>query len=259
MIHAGQSHPRRDRATLHREEEQMRGHGTTICTAVSLLIATIAARSSPAQTASSPAAYPAMAPLDQYMIADRDAEVALARSAAPASISRNAEVLVLGRRGYETAVRGTNGFTCVVERSWGAGPDDPEFWNPSVRAPICFNPAADRSYLPLTIRKTALVLAGRSAAQIADSIRVAWDTRALPSLEAGAMCYMMSPHQYLNDHDRQWRPHLMFFVPQANASWGADLAGSPVIAAPDVPDHMTVFVIPVGRWSDGTGAPADAH
>jgi hypothetical protein len=202
--------------------------------------------------------YPAMAPLGQYLIADRDAEVALARSAAPASISRDAEVLVLARQGYETAVRGTNGFTCVVERSWGAGPDDPEFWNPSVRAPICFNPAADRSYLPLTIRKTALVLAGRSAAQIADSIRVAWDTKALPSLEAGAMCYMMSPHQYLNDHVRHWRPHLMFFVPQANASWGADLAGSPVIAAPDVPDHMTVFVIPVGRWSDGTAAPTDA-
>jgi hypothetical protein len=63
------------------------------------------------------AAYPAMAPLDQYLISDEQSEIALARSAAPSSISDGAEVMVLGREGYKTAVKGTNGFLCIVERS----------------------------------------------------------------------------------------------------------------------------------------------
>jgi hypothetical protein len=81
-------------------------------------------------------AYPAMAPLNQYLSPDQNSEIALARSAAPASISDGAEVMVLGREGYTTAVKSTNGFVCVVERSWGAATDAPDFWNPKVRAPI---------------------------------------------------------------------------------------------------------------------------
>src|SRR2546427_5247481 len=104
-----------------------------------------------AQDAKAP--YPSMAPLDQYLM-ERNAEIALARSAAPEPISRDAEVMVLGRHGYETGVKGKNGFVCMVERSWTAGIDDPGFWNPKLRAPICLNPPAVRSYLPLTIKKT---------------------------------------------------------------------------------------------------------
>ena len=102
--------------------------------------------------------YPSMAPLDQYLM-DRDAEIALARSAAPDSISRDAAVMVLGRHGYESAVQGKNGFVCIVERSWTSPIDDPGFWNPKGRAPLCLNAAAARSYLPRTIKKTELVLA----------------------------------------------------------------------------------------------------
>jgi hypothetical protein len=46
-------------------------------------------------------AYLNMAPIEQYLM-DRTAEIALARSAAPESISRDAEILVLGRHGFET-------------------------------------------------------------------------------------------------------------------------------------------------------------
>jgi hypothetical protein len=81
-----------------------------------------------------------MAPLDQYLMPDGKSEILLARSAAPASVSDGAEVMVLGRKGQTTAVKGTNGFLCIVERSWGAATDDPDFWNPKVRAPICFSP-----------------------------------------------------------------------------------------------------------------------
>jgi hypothetical protein len=206
-----------------------------------------------ARAADAKAPYPSMAPLDQYLTADRNAEIALARSAAPESVSRDAEVMVLGRHGYETAVKGKNGFVCVVERSWTAGIDDPDFWNPKLRGPICFNPPAARSYLPLTIKKTELVLAGQSKAQMFESIKAAFDKEELPSLEPGAMCYMLSRQGYLSDHDGHWHPHLMFFVPQTDVvTWGANLPGSPILASSDSEDRLTVFMIPVAKWSDGT-------
>jgi hypothetical protein len=203
--------------------------------------------------------YPAMAPLDQYLM-ERNAEIALARSAAPESISQEAEVLVLGRHGYETAVKGKNGFVCIVERSWSAGIDDPDFWNPKLRAPICHNPPAARSDLPIMIKKTELILAAPSKAKMVDGLQAAFEKKELPSLESGAMCYMMSRQGYLNDHDGHWRPHLMFFVPLTDpTAWGAGLPGSPVLALKDIPGRLTIFLVPVGRWSDGTAAPLKEH
>ena len=156
--------------------------------------------------------YPAMAPLDQYLIPDESAEMALARSAAPPSVSDAAEVMVLRRDGFATAATGSNGFVCVVERSWGKATDDPEFWNPKMRAPHCFNPAASKTFLPIFLKKTKLVLAGKSRAQILAAITSAFEKKELPALAPGAMCYMMAKQQYLSDEDKSWHPHLMFFV-----------------------------------------------
>ena len=206
------------------------------------------------------APYPTMAPVDQYLASDTDSEIALARSAAPRSISGAAEVMVLGRKAYTTAVKGSNGFLCLVERSWGAPTDDPEFWNPKVRSPICFNPAAARTFVPIFLMKTKLVLAGKSKAEIAPAIASALNRKELPPLEPGAMCYMMSRQQYLNDRGRSWHPHVMVFVPgDAAESWGANLPGSPVIAADDPEERVTIFMILAGEWSDGTPGPQDTH
>ena len=200
--------------------------------------------------------YSNMAPLCQYLIADQDSEIALARTAAPASISGAAEVMVLGRDGYTTAVKGTNGFLCLVERSWGAATDDPEFWNPKVRSPICFNPAAAKTFVPIFLMKTKLGLAGKSKAEIVASTDSAFNKKELPALEPGAMCYMMSKQQYLNDRGKSWHPHLMFLVSgEVEKSWGANLPGSPVIAADDPQERVTIFMVWTGNWSDGTAAP----
>ena len=142
--------------------------------------------------------YPTMAPLNQYLMPDEKSEIALARSAAPASISDGAEVMVLGRTGYRTAVKGTNGFLCIVERSWGAATDHPEFWNPKIRGPICFNPPSARTFLPIYMMKTKLALAGKSKAEIVQATASALDKKELPALEPGAMCYMMSKRQRAN-------------------------------------------------------------
>ena len=137
-------------------------------------------------------AYPSMAPLEQYLIADRSAEISLARSAAPESVSRDAEVLVFTRHGYDTAVKGTNGFVCMVARSWSAGFDDPEFWNPKVRAPICYNELAARSQVPPTIKRTQMALAGGSRTQVFNGIKAAYASGGLPVPELGSMSYMLS-------------------------------------------------------------------
>lgn len=209
-----------------------------------------------AQSQETKTQYPSMAPLDQYLM-DRNAEIAMARSAAPAAISSDAEVMVLGRQGYETAVKGKNGFVCVVERSWTAGSDEPEFWNPKLRGPICFNPPAARSYLPLTIKKTELVLHGESKAQMFQSIAAGLDKKELPAMEPGAMCYMLSKQGYLNDRAGHWHPHLMFFVPLTELSvWGAGPEDSPVLGTKDPEDRLTIFMVPVDKWSDGTAADA---
>jgi hypothetical protein len=213
-----------------------------------------------AQDAKAP--YPSMAPLDQYLIADRNAEIALARSAAPESISRDAEVLVLGRHGYETAVKGKNGFVCVVERGWMGpfnGDDAANFWNPKLRGPVCYNPPAARSILPLTYKRTEMVLAGQSKAQIIDGIKT-FMKQELPPLEPGAMSYMMSKEQYLTDNGHHhWMAHLMFYTPLMDgAVWGADLPHSPVMLNPQfsgAPEPIDVFMVPAGWWSDGTPDP----
>ncbi len=212
----------------------------------------------PAQSEKAP--YPAMAPLNQYLMPDQNAEIALARSAAPPSISAGAEVMVLGREGYTTAVRGSNDFLCLVERSWGAATDDPGFWNPSVRAPICFNPPAARTVVPIFLMKTKLVLTGASKTAIVRATASALDTGNPPVLASGAMCYMMSKQQYLGDRDKSWHPHLMFFVPGSAAkSWGGNMPGSPVIAADDPEERLTIFMVWAGTWSDGTPAPPIAR
>lgn len=198
-----------------------------------------------------------MAPLEQYLM-QRDAEIALARTAAPEAISRDATVLVLGRHGYETAVEGKNGFVCAVERGWMSPSDAPNFWNPKIRGPICFNPPAARSVLPITYKRTEMVLAGRTRAEIIEGNKAAFEKGELPALEPGAMSYMMSKGAYLSDSGDHNLAHLMFYTPLLDgAVWGADLPKSPVMLNPQFKgaQPIDVFVVPVGRWSDGTPAP----
>jgi hypothetical protein len=223
----------------------------TLFSAFALVAALSALRPAVAQDAKQP--YARMAPIEQYLM-DRDAEIALARSAAPDSISRDAEVLVLGRHGFETTVKGKNGFVCIVERSWTSAAD-PDFWNPKVRTPICWNAAAARSFLLRNIKRTDLILAGRTQAQTDEIIAAAVDKKELPAMEPGAMCYMMSKQGYGGDSVEHWPPHLMFYFSQTDpATWGAGLPGSPILAMSDDHEHVTTFVIAVQRWSDGTEA-----
>jgi len=227
---------------------------------IGFLVSTAVAQSDP---------YPKMAPVDQYLMG-KNAEIQLARSAAPDSISRDATILILGRHGYETAVEGKNGFVCMVGRSWTASFDWPEFWNPKVRAADCMNPQSARSILPIAELRTRMVMAGRSKAEIVLAVKAAYEKKQLPDLESGAMDYMMSKSAYLTDENGHNLPHLMFYTTTEDAKdWGSGAAGSPVMSSPywffspkeqsqmkGLPPIL-VFLVAVPDWSDGT--PAGQH
>jgi hypothetical protein len=197
--------------------------------------------------------------LTPYLIADRAAEVALARTAAPSDISEKATVLVLTRKGYTEAARGTNGFTCIVMRSFAAAPGDPQFWNPHTSAPHCFNPPAARTVLPAMLAQIDWALAGATPAELNARTKKAYADRRFTSPAAGSMAYMLSPKQHLSDDDHpQWMPHLMFYYDLAlkGTTFGAGGMRAPVIDAtagePNSP--MQVIYIPTRTWSDGTPA-----
>jgi hypothetical protein len=231
---------------------------TAALTALFALLCAVSA----ARAQDSKAPYPAMAPLDQYLIADRDAEIALAKSAAPAALSSDANIMVLEKDGYHTAIEGKNGFTCIVERGWMSPLDSTDFWNPKLRGPICYNPPAVRSILPYTILRTKLILSGLTKDQMVEKIETDLAGSLLPLPEPGAMSYMMSKNQYLGDAPGHWHSHLMFHLPRMGvASWGANLDGSPVVfdtGHHEGPEPESIFMVPVDHWSDGTSAMSHA-
>jgi hypothetical protein len=211
----------------------------------------------------SKAAYLRMAPTAQYLMSDQQAEIALARSAAPAAVSRDATIQVLNEHGYETVVKGKNGFVCLVERSWMGQVDSPEFWNPKMRGPVCFNPPAVRSVLPITYKRSELALAGLTRAQLIAGMQDAVRKKELPALEPGAMAYMMSKQGHLGDAVGHWHPHLMFYSARSDgADWGADLPGSPVLLNPQfqgAPEPLANLMVRVPDWSDGTRQSGQVH
>ena len=202
-----------------------------------------------------------MAPLSQYIMGPQ-AEIELARSAAPAAISKTATIMVLGAHGYAVAEKGQDGFTCIVERGWTQPFGAPKFWNVKVRSPICYNAAAARTVLPYTYKRTEMALSGASKSQIKNRIVAAIDAKALPTPAPSSMAYMMSKSQYLNDDGKAWYPHVMIFTSMddsanAGASWGANRRLSPVVldSRDKMPEPWTCFFIPVAHWSDGSTAP----
>ena len=197
-----------------------------------------------------------------YLMSDRAGEVALARSAAPARIADSATVLVLTDGGYVRAAAGTDGFTCLVVRSFTAPLNDPDFGNPRIIAPHCFNAAASRTTLQEILQRSAWIMHGVPAAEVAARTRRWYAAGRFPTPAPGAMAYMQSPKQSLSAQGSHWLPHVMFFYDQRRtdaAAFGAGDPPAPLLVATDDPDTpvMTVL-IPVRRWSDGTTAPVDS-
>jgi len=203
--------------------------------------------------------YPKMAPVSQYLM-PRAAEIAMARSAGPASISAHAEVLALTKSGYVVAAKGTNGWTCLVGRMWTAGFGDAEFWNPHGRGPACLNPPAVKSVLPQYLARTKWALAGDTLEQIAQKCQAAYANHQFTDPAPASFAFMLSKQGYLNDGVKgPWRPHVMPFVALDQVdTWGASFKGSPILSPATATFRRyepVTIVIPVRFWSDGSPAP----
>lgn len=207
------------------------------------------------------ATYVRMAPLARYLSVDRASEIALARTAAPKAISAHATVLTLGKDGYETAVKGSNGFVCFIQRSWANDFDNDQFWNPRIRTPQCWNAAAASSVLQDYLNRTQWVLAGLSQKEMAARTKAAFASHEIGPPAPGSMAYMLSKEQYINDPAQQWYPHVMFFVPATDGSpWGANVSGGPLFSTTSDVEPITTYFLVVPKWSDGTPGPyATSH
>lgn len=227
---------------------------------------------SPVRADDAKSPYPAMAPVQQYMMADPAAEIALARSAGPKPIADDATILTLGKSGYETAVQGSNGFTCFVGRSWMQNLDSTEFWNPKSRMPHCMNAEAVRSVLPAYLKRTQWVLAGVSRDEILARTKAAVKNHEIGYPAPGSMAYMLSKDTYIQEYEPdhpgipwpQWYPHLIFYMPatgdedESASAWGGNVRGSPVFSQTEEVERLTSFFVILPKWSDGSLYPYPA-
>src|SRR5215813_6016615 len=190
-------------------------------------------------------------PLADYMMS-RDAEVALARSAAPGNISSRATIKVLTQSGYTVDRKGDNGFVCMVMRGWSAPTYTPEqfrdlVYDPTVRAPICFDPRAAQTAMPYYELRSKLGMEGLAPDRIAQRVEAAYARGELPRRDGVTFAYMWSASQHLASGIGHWHPHMMVFSPYyKNGMLGENQFGSPL---PQVSDDagtpFAVVVIPV--------------
>jgi hypothetical protein len=204
------------------------------------LLASFGATGMQAQSAKYP-------PLSEYMM-DPEAEVALARSAAPDNVSGRATIKILTASGYKVSAQGDNGFVCIVMRGWGAPTYTPRpnrnlVYDPKTRAPICFNPVASRTVLPYQELRAKLGMEGKAPDQIAEGIETAYAKGELPKMEAVGFAYMFSADQMLGPAGA-WHPHMMVYTPYyTNAMLGSNEGGSGLPAISD--DEGTPFAVTV--------------
>jgi len=193
---------------------------------------------------------PKYPPLSDYMMA-QEAEVALARSAAPEKVSAHATVKILTTSGYKVAAQGDNGFVCIVMRGWAAAisttaRERDVAYDAKVRAPHCFDPIASRTVLPLQELQAKLGLEGKGPDQIAKEVQAAYAKGELPKMEAVAFAYMFSADQDLGPGLGAWHPHMMVYTPYyENSMLGGNApdSGLPIVGNGGTP--FAVTVIPV--------------
>lgn len=212
-----------------------------------VLISLLASLNAAPAAAQSPK-YP---PLSEYLM-PRDAEIALARSAAPANITGRATIKVLTTSGYQVASEGDNGFVCMVMRGWAAPTYTPAqfrdfVYDAKIRAPFCFDPGASRIVMPYYELRSKLGMEGKTPDQIAERVQAAYDKGELPRRDAVTFAYMWSADQNLGPGIGHWHPHMMIFAPYYdNSMIGGNAFGSPL---PQVTDDagtpFSVIVIPV--------------
>ncbi len=141
----------------------------------------------------------------------RAEEIALARSAAPADVSKGATVWVFTDSGYVVAEKGTNGVACYVSRSWVESIE-----------PHCFDSEGAATILPIEMRTVELRHRGASPDQVEREIAASLSSGRFRTPRRPALSWMLSGAQQLVNDDGtpvgQWRPHVMIYYPYLTAA-----------------------------------------
>jgi hypothetical protein len=194
-------------------------------------------------------------------LSDAD-EIALALTAAPASITAGAAVYIF-RDGKFAKVRdGSTGWVCAVGR-------DPRV-KPIAVAPQCYNPEGARTSMQEGMLRAQLWSRNVSNTEIQREVDAAFQRGTLQPPSKPVMIYMMSSHQVLESFQGDsewttgaWHPHIMIYLPHATADQFAldeqNQAG-PVSVSSDAKGVQLVVIVP--HWADSPASPdvaADHH
>ncbi|HLZ12576.1 MAG TPA: hypothetical protein VKP58_08320 [Candidatus Acidoferrum sp.] len=189
-------------------------------------------------------------PVEEYLM-PQDAEIALAKSAAPDNISGKATIKVLTATGFQVVREGDNGFVCLVMRGFGAPTFTPTnlrnlVYDSKLRAPICFDPQAAQTVVPYYELRHTLGLRGKNPDEIAKAVSDAYSTGALPKRDRVSFAYMWSADQILGPAGH-WHPHMMVFSPHyENSMLGGNQGSAPgPVVTDDAGTPLAVVVIRV--------------
>lgn len=115
----------------------------------------------------------------------REQEITLALAAGPVHIRAGATVYTFGKRGYEKAQTGTNGFNCMVNRDGLQNGD-------TAVHPTCWDPEGSRTILPVMLRVGELMARQKSAAEIKRDIDEGFDQGTFHSPAKAGIAYMLA-------------------------------------------------------------------
>lgn len=147
----------------------------------------------------------------------RDLEVRFALSALPTHLREKATVLVLDpAKGYELDRKGTNGFTCIVERTEWRKSDHRN----DIYTPMCYDEAG-RNNLQVWIDVAGLRAAGKSAAEVKQEVLQRYESGQYHAPKQPGLSYMVAPmmRTYINEDSADHTvmsmpmPHVMYYAP----------------------------------------------
>jgi hypothetical protein len=185
----------------------------------------------------------------------RERQIELALSAAPKEVSSKASVYILGPKGYEKVREGTNGFTCLVERSFKGTTQ-------TSSAPACFDAEGSRTLMLTYLRKEELRSEGKSEQEIKDDIQKGYEDGRFKVAGIGFL-YMMSDENYVYDDQSQQSgfvpPHLMFYAPYKTAKdLGYDSVSPTMVPYLTYPGPQGLIVVAAKKPPED-GSSGDPH
>ena len=175
----------------------------------------------------------------------RAQEVALAESAGPAHIVKDAAIYALEESGYVLVRKGTNGFSCLVLRSF-----------PGSQEPECYDPEGTATILPRRIDESRYRAEGLSREEVAAKMAEGFASGKYRAPQRSGIVYMLSCQNYVPIDDTgsriiHYQPHFMFYAPYLN---DADIGGGsndrwmPFMVAGGTPEAL--IIVPTGESAD---------